>query len=256
LRANFLDVCLGEFAYTVEGLLQLLLIEFEVFVGRVVGDDYHLSEAHQDAGKRFGDDQTIPGVQDPGAIDGHMKCAQRNAGRSGEGDRAGLYFAARAAWAVECEGYGPTFLQGAAQAEQGADGVAGAGAFDGDESEFADDASHVFAVVAVAAHHADADVAADVGCGNHAGVPEGDNQRPLIDGLLRSFFAGNADAQCWADEADEPVSDGDDDPEDDALVEGEAVGGGSGFWGNRRCHRARFVHAVIVKEPARRMFQW
>src|SRR5208282_6693096 len=141
-----------------------------------------------------------------------------NARGARQRDRAGLYFVAGAARAVDAEGNRPAFLQGAAQAEQGAHGVATAGALDGDEAEFADDASHVFAVVAVAAHHADPEIPAEVSRGNNAGVPEGADQRPLADGFLRPFFARNADPQGGADKADEPVSGGDDDAEDDSLA--------------------------------------
>ena len=66
-----------------------------------------------------------------------------------------------------------------------------------------------------------------------------------LDGLLRAFFAGDADAQRGADEADEPVSGGDDDAQDDSLAEGEAAGTGARF-GGRRFASADFGHEVIV----------
>ena len=196
-------------------------------VVRIRRNRNQFAEAHQDAGKRLRDDQAVPGVEHPRLLNGDVKHGQRNAGRSRQGNRAGLHFVARAARAVEGEGDCPALLQGAAQAEQGAHGVAAAGAFDGDESEFADDASHVFAVVAVAAHHADSDVAEKIRGGDYAGVPERNDQRPLAYGFLCAFFARDADAQRGADEADESVSGGDDDAKDNSLAQGEAAGIGS-----------------------------
>jgi hypothetical protein len=77
-------------------------------------------------------------------------------------------------------------------------------------------------------------------------VPEIEHQRALADGWLRSFFAGDADAQGGADEADEAVSGGDDEAERDSLAEGEAGGcGGCGFVRGG----GGFRHAVIVTGP-------
>ena len=60
---------------------------------------------------------------------------------------------------------------------------------------------------------------------------------------MSAFFAGNAYTKCGADEADEGVSGGDDEAEDDALGEGEA--GWGGFFCERRgC--ADFAHDAIV----------
>ena len=102
--------------------------------------------------------------------------------------------------------------------------MAAAGTFDGDETEFADDASHVFAVVAVTTHHAHSDIAKQVSGGNDAGVPERDDQRTLADGRLCAFFAGDAYPQGRTDEADEPVAEGDDDAQNNSLAESEAAG--------------------------------
>src|ERR1700723_1876905 len=167
----------GEFADAVKRILQFLLIVLEVFVAGIWRYGDELAEAHQDAGERFWNDEAVPGIQDPGVFDGDVEHAHGNCGRARQGYRAGLYFVARAAGAIDAEGDRPAFLQGAAQAEQGAHGVAAAGAFDGDESEFVDDGSHVFAIVAVAAHHANPNVAEEIRRGDDARVPKRKYQR-------------------------------------------------------------------------------
>src|SRR5580704_5915335 len=225
-----MHVLLGELSDAVERTLQLLLIAFQGLVAGVVGNWDEFSEAHQDAGKRFRDDQAVPGVQHPSAFDCDVKRAHGNGRGSRQSDWAWLHFVARTAGTIDAEGYRPAFLQGAAQAEQGADGVAAAGAFDGHESESVDDSSHVFAVVAIAAHDADSEVTKKIGCGDDAGVPEIEDERALAFRLLRAFFARDADAQGGADQTDEAVSGGDDDAQEDSLAEGEAR---NSFWGWR-----------------------
>jgi len=220
-------------------------VALEVFLTCIRRNRDEFAEAYQDAGKRLGNDQTIPGIEHPSAVNGDVKHAEGNAGGAGQRGGTGLYFAARAARAIEGEGDGPTVLKRATQTEQGAYGVAAAGAFDGDESESADDASHVFAVVTVAAHHTHANVTTDVGCRNLAGVPQGNDERALVDGLLRAFFAGHADAQGGADETNEPVSGGDDDAEDDSLAEGKTARAGRDFGGGGFAG-AGFGHEDIV----------
>jgi len=200
--------------------------------------------------KRLRNDEAVPGVEDPGALNGNVECAHGNAGKNATGDWAGLNFVARAAGTVEAEGDCPALPQGAAQAEQGAHGVAAAGAFDGDESEFVDDASHVFAVVAVTAHHADSAIAKKVSRGDDAGVPEIEDERALGDGVLRAIFAGDADAQGGTDEADEPVSEENDDAQDDALAEAEARAAGGNFRCGGRFTSAGFGHEDIVMAGA------
>ena len=245
-RADFSYVRFGEFADAIKRILQLLLIAFKVFLAGLRRNWDELAEAHQNARKRFRDNEAVPGVENPGVFDCDVERAQGNAGRARQRDRAGLYLVARAARAVDAEGDGPALLQGAAQAEQGAHGVAATGAFDGDEAESVDDTSHVFAVVAVAAHHADAGVAEEVSGGNDDGVPEIEDQRPLADALLRALFARDAHAQRRSDETDEPVSSGDDDAQDYSLAEGEAAGTGHNFGCRRRLASAGFGHEGIV----------
>src|SRR5581483_5729313 len=151
----------------------------------------------------------------------------------------------RAAGAVQREGDGPTLVQRAAQAEQGADGIAAAGAFHRDESEALDDPAHVFAVVAVAAHDPDSHIAKDVGRGNDAGMPEGGDQGTFVQSLLRAFLVGNSDAQGWAEKADKPVSCPDDQAEHDALVQGPAAWA-RGRFGSCGARGGSAAHATIV----------
>src|SRR4029077_6106521 len=94
----------------------------------------------------------------------------------------------RTAWTIERKGHRPAFFQRAAKPQQGAHGVATAGSLHRQKSELADDPAHVLAVVTVAAHHTHAHPAADVGCGDHAGVPERFHQWTLFARLLRALF--------------------------------------------------------------------
>ena len=183
-------------------------------------------------------------MEHPRALDGDVKCGQRNSGGSCERYGAGLDLATRTARAVDAEGYGPAFFQCASKAEESAHGVAAAGTFDGDESKFVDDASHIFAVIAVAAHHADATVSKQVRGRDDASMPKREDERPLSDRVLRAFFVGDADAQGGADEANEGVASRDDDAQEDSLADSEAAGS-AGIDGGR-FGNGGFRHGLIV----------
>jgi hypothetical protein len=53
---------LGKFADAVEGILQLLFLAAKVFVAGTGRYGNQFAEAHQDAGKRFGNDEAVPPV--------------------------------------------------------------------------------------------------------------------------------------------------------------------------------------------------
>ncbi len=247
-----MNVGLGELADAVESILQLLLIMFKVCVAGILRNGNEFAKAHEDAGKRFRNEQAIPSVEDPRSFDRHVERAQWDAGGSREGDRAGLDFVARPTGSIEGEGNRPAILEGATKAEKSAHRVSAAGAFDGDESELANDASHVFAVIAIAAHYAYADITTDIRRRNDGSVPGRDDPGPLGDGLLRAFLAGNTYAEGGTDQADEPVSEKNNDAQDDALAKGEAAWIRSDFRCGRDFTGGGFGHEGIVIGPSRR----
>src|SRR6202011_6152818 len=126
-------------------------------------------------------------------------------------NRAGFYFVPWTAGAIQSERHRPAFLERSAQAEQSAHSVATARSLDRKKAELVDDTAHVFAVITVAAHHPDAHVAENMSRRDHAGMPEGGDQRPLVQRLLRTIFVGNSDAQRRTDHPDDPVSQPDND---------------------------------------------
>ena len=83
--ADMAQVRLRKFADSVERILQFLLIAFEVFVAGVGRNRDEFAETKQNARKRFRDDEAVPGVEDPGALDCDVKHAHRNAGGASQG---------------------------------------------------------------------------------------------------------------------------------------------------------------------------
>ena len=243
--ADLVDVGFGKFTDAVERVLQLLLIAFELGVGRILGHRNEFAEAQQHTRKGLRDDQSVPGSKHPRSVDRHMKHGHRNAGGARQRNRSGFHLVAWATRTVESKSHRPTFLQRTSESEQGAHGVAAAGAFNRDESKFANDAPHVFAIVTVATHYPDAKIAEKIAGGNLAGVPEGGDQRALPRSLLSTFLAREADSQRRAQQADDSVSRKNDDTQNDSLAEGEAVGRCS-RGGGRAFARAGFRHQLIL----------
>jgi hypothetical protein len=77
-------------------------------------------------------------------------------------------------------------------------------------------------------------------------VPEVADQGALFDCLLRALFPRDTYAQSRADQADEPVSEGDDDAENNALAKSEATGIVCDFARGGRFAGSGFRHDVIV----------
>ena len=67
-RSHSMHILLRELLHAVEGILQLLLVAFEVFVTRIGWNDDEFAETHQHTRKRFRNDEAVPGVEDPGAV--------------------------------------------------------------------------------------------------------------------------------------------------------------------------------------------
>ncbi len=73
-------------------------------------------------------------------------------------------------------------------------------------------------------------------------MPERTDQRTLLHGLLRAVFVGNTYAQRWPNQANGPISEPDDDAQNNTLAKRKAAraSNGLGWSGCARRSRAAF----------------
>ena len=195
----------------------------QVRLARVLRNWNESADPDQHARKRLGDHHAIPAVQNPCLFDRCVEARQRQAGCLSEAHRARLHLVTGAAGAIQGERDSPALIQRTPETEQGTDGIPAARSLDRHEAESLDDPAHVLAVIAVAAHDANAHVAENIRGRDDAGVPKGRNQRPLSQRLLRAWLIGHTHAQGRSQQADEPVSGPDNQRQDDELAEGPAA---------------------------------
>lgn len=231
IAAGALDIGLGKSFHTVEGRLQESVVVLEFIGTHILGHGNQTADSHEGAGERLGDEQAIPGVKGPFAVDGDVENGHGDAGGAREQDGAGLGDEARATGAIDGEGNGVARLDFLAHAEQAAHGAATARAADGDEAETANHASGEFSVETGAAHHADVEVAPQVGSSEGALMPEGVHERALFEADGRILFAGDSELHRGPDETDGNGGSPGNECEEDALRRGEGRAAGAGIDG-------------------------
>ena len=143
--------------------------------------------AHGDAGEGFGDEEAIPGVDDPGALGFEMECADGRAGELGELDGARLGAIDGSARTVGGEDGGRAALDDLLEAEEAVAAAGGAGAARGMETEELEGAGDELAVEALADDDGGVGAAEVEGAGEHALMPEAE----YLGGCAIAFGEGN-----------------------------------------------------------------
>src|SRR5258708_7885224 len=213
-RSRFPNVCVGEFAHPVKRRLQFLQIHLVAPIRR----DWNLAAyTHERTGKRLRDHAAVPSFENPRSIERDVKSHHWRSGAARQNNRSWLSHVARAFRAINGESRRPAFIQLPPHSKQSTNCAFGTRPPYFHESELLHDASGVFAVEAVAAHHPDLQVATPVHGGDHAVVPEGIDEWPLGQAARRTVLPGNREANGWPENADRDISRPGNEPEKNTL---------------------------------------
>jgi len=237
------DIRFRILSYAIEGSLQLGVKALGLgFVG-VGWNKYLPGDTCQSPRKRFGNHERVPGVQDPGIFNRGVKRGQRHSGSAGQQHRAGLGDVAWPARSVDGKYGSPPLLDVPPHAQQCADGAAITGATHWHESKLPDDSRDVFAVEALAGHHADLAVAPHKRRCKNAPVPKRVDQGAGFEIRNCAFFARHGITQGRPDQSDCKICRPGDEPDHDSLA--QRVAGDRRVGSNRRGKRC--AHELIVK---------
>src|SRR5215472_6479135 len=183
---------------SLQRLLHLLMQCGHLLFACAGWDRHRTAEVATGARKRLGDDHAVPGVQDPGAVNGDVEAANGLAALFGEHDWSRLGYVARAAWAIDGEHSSITFFQFAAHAHERADCPTGTRPTHRAITKPLHDAGDVLTIEAAADHQRHLAPAKTIAGRDNASVPKAPDSASGPAVGEASFFADYVEAQRGA----------------------------------------------------------
>src|SRR5215831_19041975 len=111
------------------------------------------AHAHEGSRERFGNHETVPGVQNPGILQRNVETRHGHAGGPRQKHRPGLDSITRPTWTIDRKCHRPALLYLAAHSQDPSYRATTGRAPDFEEPKFSDHAAGVFPVEAVTAEH-------------------------------------------------------------------------------------------------------
>src|SRR5271157_210735 len=209
---------------------------------RIVGiwrNENVFRHSHVGARKRFGNEHSVPGFQDPRLFDSDIERRDRNPGEPRQHHRALLGDVARPARTINGESYSASSLYHRLHFQQAALASARAGAAHRHKPEAANYPRDVFAIAAETGEHSDTTIAEQPGRWKNAAVPEGVNAGSnAVEAANGAFFKRDGHSQRATDDANydrrDPRNQADLQALQQAEIEFASVFGCNGLIGHAR----------------------
>src|SRR5262245_18668055 len=142
--SDFVHVGFGESLHTVKSRLQALVVVLNLLGRNIFRYRNERTHAHESFGEGLWNQESVPGMEDPGLFQGDMKDRHGNARGSGKENRAGLGDEPRAPRSVDGECDGPALRDLSTQPEQAANGALATRSANGNETKAANHAGREF----------------------------------------------------------------------------------------------------------------